>query len=886
MRKPFQSFRRLRHETLEDRRLLATDLAQIAGVVTNDLNGDGTGTALVSGVGVELFLDDGDNVFDAGDTSQGTTTTNGSGAYNFDNLEAGSYFVRITPVTGQQTRTNGNVSSIITFNTTEAAGSTNLTIDDFTAVQSVTATRSAMDVGTVSNSAVVDAGSIEGGELDLLVEVTSAVGDVRARSGFNNGSTMVLKLSSDSGVNGRMIATWDGDDNDGATVDHGNLSLDLSNGGVNSAFALNIAADQTAGTLILRAFSGAGNVSEASIDLTNVDTDGTINGTAGEEISVLFAGALPDFSATSGAGANFSNITALQLELDFTGSGENGLDAEIEMLGVVGFTTKTADFIVLNEMSLGDQVWIDLDNDGVFEAGEVGVAGVAITLFEDTDGDDDYTDETPLQTALTDASGNYLFEGLFPSDYIVQIDEVNFDPGGVLEGLATSTGNDTSGMAPDPDTADDNNTDKGTLQGDDSVVSKAVTLIGNTEPTNDGDSDNNTNRTLDFGFFGFDVTITKQVDQSTASPDDTLVYTVVVTNDGPSTATGVDLTDTLPTGVTFVSGTTTVGGQSVAGSGGSQTVTSTIGTLTNGQSATITITATIDTATTGTLTNTVVTSATNESNTTNNTATAQTVIQPEIDLAITKVDNDNDLTLAPTDSISYTLNARNNGPSDATGVTVIDVLPTGLTFNATGSTAPTSTVAVAGGTQLTYSLGALANDGSSTNIIINADISSTFTGTLTNTATISGNETEMTTVNNSASAQSVVAITPATISGNVYFDADNDGVFDSGEQPIAGVLLTLTGTDFNQVAVSQTTTTNANGFYEFTNLNPGTYQVAETQPTFFTDGQDTATYPGATAGADVISTITLGAGDDAQANNFGELAPTLSKRRFLASQVG
>ncbi len=439
-------------------------------------------------------------------------------------------------------------------------------------------------------------------------------------------------------------------------------------------------------------------------------------------------------------------------------------------------------------------------------------------------------------------------------------------------------------MAPDPD-ADANNTDKGTLQGDSSVVSQAVTLIGNTEPTNDGDADNNTNRTLDFGFFGFDVTIAKQVDQATASPDDTLVYTIVVTNNGPSTATDVDLTDTLPAGVTFVSGTTTVGGQSVNGSGGSQTVTSTIGTLLNGQSATITINATIDSTTTGTLTNTVITSATGESNTNNNTATAQTVIQPEIDLAITKVDNDNNLTLAPTDSIVYTLNVSNNGPSDASGVTVVDVLPTGLTFNPTGSTAPTSTVAVAGGTQLTYSLGALAN-GASTGITINADIGSTFTGTLTNTATVSGNETETTLANNSASAQSVVAITPATLSGNVYFDADNDGVFDSGEQPIAGVLITLTGTDFNQATVLQTTTTNANGFYEFTNLNPGTYQVAETQPTFFADGQDTATFPGATPGADVISTIVLGPGDNAPANNFGELAPTLSKRRFLASQVG
>ena len=1006
MRKPFQSFRRLRHETLEDRRLLATDLAQIAGVVSNDLNGDGTGTAFAAGVSVELFLDDGDNTFDSGDTSQGTDISDANGAYNFDNLEAGSYFVKITPPAGQQTRTNGDVSSLITFTAGEAAGSTNLTIDDFSTTQSVNAASGGSAVDTSADGANADSGGVR----DMRVALTAGIGQIDLVSDFV--STGFLNLSSTGNVNGIANVVWDGSDGSASTVDASGLSLDLSNGGVNSALLIDAAADRTDSNVTIRLYSGAGNISEATVEI--LDDDAGIDGDAAESISIPFT----SFNVISGTGVNFSNVGAIEVELDFQDvATQSGYDAQIDVVGVVGFTTKSADFIVLNEMSLGDQVWIDLDNDGMFEAGEVGVAGVAVTLYEDTDGDDDYTDETPLQTALTDASGNYLFEGLFPSDYIVQIDEANFDAGGALEGVVTSTGNDTGGMAPDPDTADDNDKDKGTLQGDGSVVSKGVTLIGNTEPVNDGDTDNNTNRTLDFGFFGFDVVIDKQVNLATAAPDDTLIYTVVVTNDGPSTATDVDLTDTLPTGVTFVSGTTTVAGQSVSGNAGSQTVTSTIGTLLNGQSATITINATINAAATGTLINAAVTSATDESNVNNNSDTAQTVIQPEIDLtitkvdndnnlsllpgdtiqytlgvtnngpsgatgvtvtdllptgltfdatgstapassaavaggtqltynlgalgsgatlgtpitinaiiganfsgtltntasvtgnetetneqnnsasassvvvppqidlAITKVDNDNNLTLAPSDSIAYTLNARNNGPSDATGVTVVDVLPTGLTFNATGSTAPTSTVAVAGGTQLTYSLGSLAN-GASTNITINADISSTFTGTLTNTAAISGNETETTTVNNNASAQSVVAITPATISGKVYFDADNDGLFDSSEQPISGVLLTLTGTDLNGATVLQTTTTDASGCYEFTNLNPGTYQVRETQPTFFTDGQDTATFPGATAGADVISTITVGAGDNAPANNFGELAPTLSKRRFLASQVG
>ncbi len=878
-------YRKLRHESLENRYLLATDLGQISGTVTNDLSGDGVTTAAAAGQTIELYLDDTDGVFDpvsggGGDVLQSTTTSVASGNYSFDNLLEGEYFVRVVPSTGTQTRAGTDVSSLITFNATEVMGTTNITIDDFTTAQTVSVDRLVSDVGTVSGDGTVDDVGIEGGEQDLRVEVTAGVGNVTALSAFNNGSAVVLSLGSDSGVNGRMVATWDGDDNDGSNVDHTNLTLDLENGGANSAFALNIATDQPDGTLILRVFSGAGNVSEATFDLAGADTDGIINGTAGEDISINFT----DFVTTGGTGVDFTNVTALQMELDFTGAGENGLDAQIEVLGVVGFTNKTADFTVLNEMSLGDQVWIDLNNDGIFDVGETGIAGVAVTLYEDTDSDDDYLDETPLATTTTDGSGNYLFENLFPGDYIVQIDAANFTGGGVLEGLASSTGNDSGGSAPDPDTPDADGTDKGTLAADTSVVSLGVTLVGDAEPINDGDADANTNLTLDFGFFGYDLTITKDVDETTAAPGDTLVYTIVVTNSGPSTATNVDLTDTLPTGVTFVTGTTTVGGQTVNGSGGSPTVTSTIGTLLSGQSATITIDATIDVGTTGVITNSAVTSGTDESDTTNNTATADTNVQPSIDLAITKVDDDGDLTLAPGDAIQYTLDVINNGPSDATGVTVVDVLPTGLTFNPTGSTTPDSTVAVAGGTQLTYNIGNLSN-GANTGITINATVDPTFTGSLTNTATVSGNEMETDNDNNSASAASNVSIEPATISGFVFVDSNNDGVFDSSEQPISGVVVTLTGTDINANPVNQVTVTNSLGFYSFDNLMPGTYQVAETQPTFFPDGQDSATFPGATVGSDLISTIVLAAGDDAEANNFGELPPTLSKRSFLASNI-
>ncbi|WP_228027354.1 SdrD B-like domain-containing protein, partial [Pseudaquabacterium pictum] len=68
-------------------------------------------------------------------------------------------------------------------------------------------------------------------------------------------------------------------------------------------------------------------------------------------------------------------------------------------------------------------------------------------------------------------------------------------------------------------------------------------------------------------------------------------------------------------------------------------------------------------------------------------------------------------------------------------------------------------------------------------------------------------------------------------------------------------------------------TTDANGFYQFTNLRPGTYNVAETQPAGYLDGKDTIGTTGGTAGNDLLSGITLVAGANSVENNFGELPP-------------
>ncbi len=107
----------------------------------------------------------------------------------------------------------------------------------------------------------------------------------------------------------------------------------------------------------------------------------------------------------------------------------------------------------------------------------------------------------------------------------------------------------------------------------------------------------------------------------------------------------------------------------------------------------------------------------------------------------------------------------------------------------------------------------------------------------------------------------VIAPDLATISGSVV---DNNG------DPIPGVTINLTGTS------TGTTTTNATGDYTFTGLGDGTYTVSEVQPAKYDDGPDTAGTIGGTPTGDasvndVISGITLVAGDDSIDNDFAEV---------------
>lgn len=98
-----------------------------------------------------------------------------------------------------------------------------------------------------------------------------------------------------------------------------------------------------------------------------------------------------------------------------------------------------------------------------------------------------------------------------------------------------------------------------------------------------------------------------------------VTYNIAVTNNGPDTAAGVTITDTLPAGTTFVSATPSQGSCS-----GTTTVTCTLGSLANTISATVALTMRLDTA--GSISNTATASSEQGDPTPENSSTSPAIL--------------------------------------------------------------------------------------------------------------------------------------------------------------------------------------------------------------------------------------------------------------------
>lgn len=255
----------------------------------------------------------------------------------------------------------------------------------------------------------------------------------------------------------------------------------------------------------------------------------------------------PDRSVDSNA-APVNGIPTISVTTGAPGDNDHTLDA--------GFTAS---------LSLGNLVWDDPNNNGIHDAGESGVAGVTVKLFDGAGNEVNVGPDGILGTAddapggmVTDADGRYQFAHLEEGTYHVEISNL---PTGYI-----SSHDPATGATPDNDVDDDDN---GSGTGAGVIVSVPVALTRNAEPIDDGDSDTNSNLSVDFGLFHTEPALgvkkfTNGYDAQSATgavgpldendtdhnplieADGTVTWTYVVTNLGNVTLVDVTAVDSDP----------------------------------------------------------------------------------------------------------------------------------------------------------------------------------------------------------------------------------------------------------------------------------------------------------------------------------------------------
>ncbi len=440
------------------------------------------------------------------------------------------------------------------------------------------------------------------------------------------------------------------------------------------------------------------------------------------------------FDATVNAALSNGLAPSVSAQLRFTST----------ELGNVDSNTATT---TLDSLTLGNLVFRDNNTNGVFDGGDAGLDGVALSLFVDAN-NDNVADGAALATTATAGGGLYSFAGLLPGTYLVRVDQSNFNAGGVLQSLPLAA---TNGGDPDNNVDNDSN---GTLSPGNGAVSQSLTLAYNTEPT--AGTGNDTNTTLDFGFTPIlaDLQVTKTNGGTTEVPGTNTVYTIVVSNAGPNTVVGATVADTFSAQFSSVTWTSIAAGGATGNSASSSGNISETVTLPSGSSITYTVTGVILSSATGNLANTATVTApasVTDTNPGNNSATDTDTLTPQADLQITKTDGKT--SSQPGVADTYTIIVSNAGPSDAPGVEIDDTFPAIFT-------SPMWTTAVSGGAtvvvptgsgNISTAGGAFLPSGGSITYTVTGTISAGATGTMSNTATVSApGITDPTPGNNSA----------------------------------------------------------------------------------------------------------------------------------------
>lgn len=262
-----------------------------------------------------------------------------------------------------------------------------------------------------------------------------------------------------------------------------------------------------------------------------------------------------------------------------------------------------------------------------------------------------------------------------------------------------------------------------------------------------------------------DVAITKTAAPAVAVAGGPITFTIVATNNGPGTATDLDLSDRVPAQVA-VTGVTASAGS--CDSGTSNAVHCTLGTLAPEGTWTVTVTGRLaPEAAVGLLRNTATVTVPDDPTESNNTATAIVPVRARADLTIAK---SAPATVLAGERLDYRITVGNDGPSTARQVVVVDQLPPGTTFvrggNGTVDCAAEGAPAVVrpSAGSCTETAGTITCEratlpaGATWVIIVRVAVAASASGSLTNTATASADTTDPEPGNNTGSVTAEVQV--------------------------------------------------------------------------------------------------------------------------------
>ena len=471
----------------------------------------------------------------------------------------------------------------------------------------------------------------------------------------------------------------------------------------------------------------------------------------------------------------------------------NGAESNVTL--TEGQNDETVDFGLVADGTIGDTLFWDVDNNGGSEpsGADKPLAGVTVKLT--------YTTPAGMEktlTTVTDENGKYSFKDLAPGDYVVTVDKAS---------LATVCPECTAQThAPSGDLT--------ASEGQELSLTSKVTLSPGKMTNND----------QDWAFTGVaNTAIVKAIADPLEAPaggfipGTSVTYTLTVTNEGPSPATGVIAQDKLPSGVTF----------EYADGDGTYDAASGKWDLS---------TEVIEKGATRTLRITVIIRASAAGSVVTNTAT----IEKQDQIGDKKPDNTSSVPL----TAGYTIAGKLYNDADAS-------------FNSSDSEAPYAGVTVAllkrDGTPV------LDKDGNPVTAVTDAEGKYSFRGLPLGEYTVSvvdptsgplagTKPTEAYTGRYKTTADVTIAeatgsvidvdfgfVKPASVGDYTWMDVNRDGLQDADEPALPGVTVTLTHADGSAVTDASgnpvaAVTTDANGKYKFENLLPGDYKVSFQAP--------------------------------------------------------